>query len=209
MSAVETVSLRLNAYVFRAGDPLHYVYFPQDAVTSLVASLEDGRSVEVSLTGSEGILGIPSILGRSTYWYSALVQIPGSCLRIEAEMFNAEFQRGGALQDRTLRYLGYLLTQVSQNAACNRVHRVKQRLARRVLMIQDRVRKDEFPMTHEVFAAMLGAPRSDVSIAADGLRKSGIIDYARGRVTILSRQELELACCECYRIIHREFLSLR
>jgi CRP-like cAMP-binding protein len=208
LPGVETVSLRLNDHVFRAGDPVHYVYFPHDAVISLVATMEEGRSVEVSLTGPEGILGIRAVLGRSTYWYSALVQIPGTLLRIKAEIFKAEFQRGGALQIQTLQYLGYLLAQVSQNVACNRLHLVKQRLARRLLMIQDRVERSEFPVTHEVFASMLGAPRSDVSIAAEDLRRSGIIAYARGKLAVLKRAELEEASCECYKIILREFLHL-
>jgi CRP-like cAMP-binding protein len=100
------------------------------------------------------------------------------------------------------------LVQISQTAACNRVHRVKQRLARRLLMLQDRINEAQFPMTHEHSAYLLGAPRSDVSVAADSLRKSKIINYARGKVTVLRRKELESACCECYGVIHHEFERL-
>ncbi len=205
---LERVVFRSNDIVYRPGEAAGYVYFPEDAVISLVANLADGRSVEVNLTGNEGLLGMRVVLGAKNYWYTALAQIPGSCLRVDAETFKAEFRRGGALQLQTLHYLRYLLVQVSENAACNRVHRVKQRLARRLLMIQDRVQKDEFPMTHESISYMLGTPRSEVSLAAEALRRSGIINYARGKVTILNRRELESASCECYQVIHKEFLSL-
>jgi CRP-like cAMP-binding protein len=206
--ALERITFGSNDVVFRPGATARYVYFPEGAVISLLASMEDGRSVEVSVTGAEGILGVHEILGGSSYRYSGLVEIAGPCLRMEMEPFKAEFGRGGMLHARTLRYLRYLLVQVSQMAACNRLHRVKQRLARRLLMIQDRVRKSEFPMTHEALACALGTPRSEVSFAAEALRRFRIIDYERGQVTVLSRKKLESMSCECYGVIHREFLGL-
>jgi len=205
---LERVAFRSRQIVFGAGDPARYVYFPQEALISLLAAMDDGRSAEVSLTGKEGIVGIAEILGVATHRYTAAVVVPGSCLRMRMEKFNAEFARSAGLQFRVLNYFRYLLVQVSQTAACNRLHRVRQRLARQLLMIRDRVQRDEFQMTHESFAVALGTPRSEVSFAAEVLRRSGVIDYRHGQVIILRREKLESAACECYGVIHREFLSL-
>lgn len=208
LASAERVAFRANEILFSAGEPSLYVYFPQEAVISLLGMTKDGRSAEVSMAGSEGILGVREILGANTYGYTATVEIPGACLRLQSEMFRTEFRSGGALQLYVLNYLRYLLLQISQTAVCNRLHRVKERLARRLLMILDRVRRDEFPMTHESLSLALGTPRPEVSVAAEDLRYMGIIAYERGNVTILNRQKLEAASCECYRIIHREFLTL-
>ena len=207
-SGLERVSFHSSEIVFRPGESNRYLYFPEGAVISLLAVMEDGRSAEVSLTGSEGVLDIGGILGLQTHYYTAQVEIPGSALRSETRTFRAEFERSGLVQVRSLRYLRHLLLQISQTAACNRLHRVRQRLARRLLMIQDRVRKDEFPLTHESLSLVLGTPRSVVSFAAELLHRLGAIDYARGKVTIHSREKLESESCECYAIVHRDFLSL-
>jgi CRP-like cAMP-binding protein len=205
---LERVELDSSKTLFRPGEPLRYVYFPEDAVISLAAAMADGKSVEVRLAGPEGAIGIGAMLGAKTHSYTGIVQIRGSCRRLEVEKFNAEFRLGGALQLHTLSYIRYLLVQISQNAACNRLHRVKQRLARRLLMLQDRVQKNEFPMTHESLSYSLGTPRSEISLAAESLLKAGIIGYARGKLTIFRRERLVTAACECYEIIHREFQSL-
>jgi CRP-like cAMP-binding protein len=208
MPGLELVTFRLNETVFEAGEPARYVYFPQDSVICLVATMDDGRTVQVSMIGAEGIAGIQAILGAGIYWHTAIAQIPGCCLRLELEAFKAEFRLGTALQDRTLSHLSSLLLQASQTAACNRLHHLKERLARFLLMIHDRVQRDEFPMTHETISHMLGTPRSEVSIAADALRRSGIIAYQRGKVILLSRSELESACCECYPVLRDESLRV-
>jgi CRP-like cAMP-binding protein len=208
LSGLERVCFHSSEIVFRPGESSRYVYFPEGAVISLLAIMEDGRSAEVSLTGSEGALDIGGILGLETHYYTAQVEIPGSALRSDTKAFRAEFERNGPVQVRSLKYLRHLLLQISQTAACNRLHRVRQRLARRLLMIQDRVRKDEFPMTHESLSLVLGTPRSVVSSAAELLHRLGAIDYARGKVIIHSREKLESESCECYTIVHRDFLSL-
>jgi CRP-like cAMP-binding protein len=205
---LERIALRSNDILFEPSDAARYVYFPEGAVISLQATMEDGRSTEVSLTGTEGFLGVSGFLGAETYMYTGLVEIEGPCLRMEMETFKAECRNGGVLQARTLSYLRYLITQISQTVACNRLHRVSQRLARRLLMIQDRVRKNQFPVTHESLSFALGTPRSEVSFAAEGLRRLGIIDYSRGTVAVINRESLESFSCECYSFIHREFESL-
>lgn len=208
LGKLERMALRSNDVLFEPNDPATHVYFPEGGVLSLQTTMEDGRSAEVSLTGTEGFLGVGGFLGAETYGYTALVEIPGSCLRMETEAFKRSCSRGGKLQARSLSYLRYLMAQISQTAACNRLHRVTQRLARRLLMMHDRVRTNEFPTTHESMSYALGTPRSEVSFAADGLRRLKVIDYVRGTVVIVNRNELEKLSCECYTIIHREFLSL-
>ena len=203
------VSFRLKEVLYRPGEPIQYAYFPQNAVLSMIAPMDDGRSVKVTLVGREGMLGIRALLGAETHWYDSIVQIPGGCLRIDAKVLQTEFRRGGVVQERLLHYISYLLVQLSQTAACNRVHRLEQRLARWLLMAHDRVKQDVFPITHEFLSDMLGTPRSEVSIAAAALRKSGAIRYARGKMTIVNRKGLQSAACECYQILHDELYYLR
>jgi len=175
----------------------------------MIAPMDDGKSVEVILIGQEGMLGLRAMLGGRTYRYNSVVQIPGNCMRIQAKVLQAEFDRCGVLQKRVLIYTRYLLAQTTQMAACNRVHRVEQRLARWLLMAYDRVKRNEFPMTHEILSAMLGTPRSEVTIAAGAFRRSGFLRYGRGKITILDRKGLESVACECYQILHEELYSLR
>lgn len=198
------VALRLKQVLYRPGEPIRYAYFPLDAVVSVVAPLDEGRSVEVTLIGPEGMLGLRALLTGKTHWNIAVVQVEGGCLRIDAKVLRAEFKRAGALQDEVLHFASYLLIQTAQMAACNRVHRLKQRLARWLLMTHDRAKHDEFPMTHEFLSEMLGTPRSEVSAVADAFRKSGIIFYKRGRMAILDRKALEAEACECYQVLREE-----
>ncbi|MGH9407729.1 MAG: Crp/Fnr family transcriptional regulator [Terriglobia bacterium] len=206
---LRSVAFPLKKVIYRPGERIRYVYFPQDSVVSMIAPMDDGRSVEVNLIGREGVVGVRAILTRRTYRHDSVVQIAGGCLRISAALLRAEFKRGGVLQDRLLHYTSYLLVQTEQTAACNRVHRIEQRMGRWLLMTRDRVQRDDFAMTHEFLAEMLGAARSEVTIAAGSLRRSGIIQYQRGRVTILNRKGLERAACECYRILYSEMDAIR
>jgi CRP-like cAMP-binding protein len=200
------VHLTLNQVLFRSMEPARYVYFPVDAVISVLATTESGRQVEVSISGREGIVGVWPALGAQNYRYEAIVHVPGRCLRMSVARFR-EALRSQRLLNVFHRYLRYLLVQIAQTATCNRVHPLSQRLARWLLMTRQRVEGTTFPMTHEFLANMLGAERSDVSQAARSLRNSGLIDYHRGMVTVLNRQALESAACECYRITHEELLQ--
>lgn len=198
------VTLRVKQVLYRPEQVIRHVYFPQDAVVSMIAPMDDGRSVEVTLIGNEGMAGVRAILAGKTYWYVSVVQVPGGCLRIDARVLQAEFRRGGTLQERLLQYTSFLLVQTAQTAACNRVHPMRQRLARWLLMAEDRAKRPQFPMTHEFLSEMLGTSRSEVTSAAGSLRKSGLIRYRRGTITILNRSGLETAACECYRILRDE-----
>jgi CRP-like cAMP-binding protein len=182
-----------------------HVYFPIGVVISLVTSMEDGTAVELATVGREGMVGLPVFLGTGSLPIQAFGQIPGEALRVTAEAFRAEIKRNGPLVQVLNRYMQALFIQVAQVAACNRVHLVEQRRARWLLQTHDRVGADQFLLTQEFLAQMLGVRRAGVSVAAGLLQKAGLIRYARGRITILDRPGQESAACECYRVVRREF----
>ncbi|MBW4499373.1 MAG: Crp/Fnr family transcriptional regulator [Scytonema hyalinum WJT4-NPBG1] len=205
---LELVKLSLHQVLYEPNEPITHVYFPHEAVGSLVTSMEDGSTIEVGLVGSEGMVGIPVILGGNMTNNRAYVQIPGAAMRMDANILKTEFNRGGPLQTLLLRYCQALLTQVSQSAACNRFHIIEKRLARWMLLVQDSVESDEFALTQEFIAQMLGTRRSGVTEAAGSLQQAGMLRYTRGRITIVNREALEATACECYRVISDEFARL-
>ena len=184
---------------------MDYVYFPSNAMVSLISQLSDGSSVEIGITGYEGMIGVSSVLGVDRSPHQAMVQIPDGAVRLKAGVLKDEFKRGGALQDSLLRYVQLLLLQTGQIAACNRLHSIGERLARWLLMSQDRCRCDELPFTQEFLAIMLGIRRAGVTEAALILQAKEYISYRRGQVKILDRAGLEDFTCECYRIVKDEF----
>ena len=162
----------------------------------MVTNIQEGRGVEVALIGSEGLVGLWAAMGSQANWHEAVVQAPGDLLKINVDVFRAELNRSAALRDELHRYTLFLIAQVSQTAACNRLHRLEQRLARWLLMTHDQVRTEEFQETHEFLSHMLGTDRSEVTIAAGILRKAGLISYSRGKVKIARPEGLEEAACE-------------
>lgn len=205
---LELVYLPLHQVIYRPGESMEYAYFPNRAMISLVAMMKEGATVEIGLIGKEGMVGIPVLLGGNSTISLAIVQVAGSAMRIQAKHLKAAFDRGGYLQSLLLRYIQARWTQVSQTAACNRLHSLEQRLARWLLLVHDCLQELEFPMTHEYIAQMLGSRRSGVTEAAGMLQKAGIIRYRRGIITIINRQRLETSACECYGIIKAEFARL-
>jgi len=202
---LEQVSLRAGDVLFEPGERVRQIYFPLNSMVSMLAMMEDGTTVEAGVVGDEGVVGISVILGAETSSVQGLVQVAGEALSIPAEKFMAEFKRGGQLQSLVLRHTHTLFTMVSQTAACNRLHTVEERLARWLLTTQDRVHSDEFQLTQEFIARMLGTRRSGVTVAAGILQSAGLISYRRGRINILNRSGLEDASCECYRIVKAEY----
>jgi CRP-like cAMP-binding protein len=200
---------KLGDILFGSGDTVQYLYFPLRACVSMVTNFQEGKGVEVGLVGSEGLVGIWAAMGAPSNWHEAVVQAPGDFLKIKVDAFRAQLKRGDGLLNQLHRYACYLLAEISQTAACNRLHRLEQRLARWLLMSHDQVRTNEFHETHEFLSHMLGTDRSEVTIAAGILRKAGLISYSRGKVKILDRKGLEEASCECYRIISNESIRLR
>jgi PAS domain S-box-containing protein len=200
-AGLEPVSLTFGDVLYEPGDTIRYVYFPSDCLISLLTQVEDHMALEVGLVGSEGMAGIPLALGISTSSVRAIVQGTGSAMRMEAGRFQLEFKQSPSLQRELYRYTHLLMAQFSQTAACNRFHVVEARLARWLLMTRDRVRSNEFHLTHEFLADMLGVQRVGVTNAASALRKRKLIDYSRGNITILNPKGLSAASCGCYRIV--------
>jgi CRP-like cAMP-binding protein len=202
---LERVSLPLGRVLFEPGDRVRQIYFPINAVISMLSAMENGATVEAGVIGYEGVVGISAILGAETSTTQILVQASGEALRIPVEALMAEFKRGGTLQSLLLRHTHTLFTMVSQTAACNRLHTVEERLARWLLTTHDRIERDEFLLTQEFISRMLGTRRSGVTVAAGILQSAGLINYRRGHINILDRLGLEEVSCECYRIVKDEY----
>jgi CRP-like cAMP-binding protein len=198
---LEVIHLRPREILYNAGDTVRHAFFPRGGMISLLSTTIDGRAVQVAMVGSEGVVGIPVILRTTTAPYQLMVQLPGNAVRIRGEALREAFNRGGVLQELLLRYTHSLLVQVTQSAACNRFHTVEERLCRWLLVSRDRVQTDTIQLTQEFLSHMLGVPRTSVTATAVALRKAGLISYARGRITILNRQRLEEAACECYKAV--------
>jgi CRP-like cAMP-binding protein len=202
---LEQVSLSLGQVLYLPDEPIRYVYFPESAVISLLATMENGGTVEVGLVGREGMLGIRILLGVRKTPHTAMVQADGSALRMTVNQLEKELKLGSPLQALLLRFTQAMLTQVRQLVACNAQHSINQRLARWLLMMQDYTRKDEMRLTQDLLSMMMGARRASVSEAASKLQKAGAIQYRRGNLIIVERKSLEQAACECYRIIKQEY----
>jgi CRP-like cAMP-binding protein len=205
---LKLVSLPTRQVIYEPGEPIKQVYFPQNAVVSIVTGMKDGSTVEVGIVSNEGMVGIPVILGGSTTTTKAFVQVAGTGVQIDADVLRTEFNRGGAIQNLLLRYIRATYTELTQGCACNRLHTLEERLARWLLTVSDRLESEEFPLTQEFIAQMLGVRRSGVTVAASALSRAGMISYQRGQINILNREDLEETSCECYRVIQNEFARL-
>lgn len=195
---LERLDLPQQHILHEAGAKLEFAYFLNDGMASLVVLTSDGRSVEVAIVGKEGIVGTPLGVGLSRGPHRALMQIAGSGVRVKSAVLRDTLRSAPELRLIWNRYVLIQGLQVAQIAACNRLHEIEQRLARWLLMCQDRIDSDMLLVTHEFLAQMLGTGRPSVSLAAGILQRSGLIENARGAVTILNRPGLEAAACECY-----------
>ena len=199
--SLDTIPLKLKRVVHRPGDPVEHVYFPGGGFFSMLTVLKDGGMVEVATIGREGMVGIFAAKDGHVAPSAAMVQAESElCYRLPADVFRSELERGGRFSKLVARYTQAHIAFIMQSTACNAVHTVEQRLARWFLMAHDRVGKDEFPLTQEFVAMMLGVARPTVTIVAGTLQKAGLIAYRRGTVAILDREKLEAAACECYRV---------
>ena len=199
IAGCEEVVLALSDVLFEPGDRIRHVHFPTTGFISLVTPIDRTTRLEVGLVGNEGMAGTPLVLGVATSPLQALVQGAGSSLRMAATPFRSELGRSSALRQVLDHYLFVRMTQLAQSAGCTRFHLVEARLARWLLMTQDRARSDSFHVTHEFLALMLGVRRAGVTRAATSLQKLGLIRYSRGNVEILDRPGLKAASCACYR----------
>lgn len=204
---LESVPLPFMEILYESGEPIRHIYFPDDGLISLLVVMGDETVREIGIIGNEGMLGIAVALGVKTTTTRALIQLPGSAMRMKARALRYELGRGGALPDVLRRYAHALFTQVSQSAACLSSHAVGQRLSRWLVMTHDHAPGDEFKMKHEFMAMMLGVTRSVVTRAAGHLQKDEMIRYTRGLVTVLDRKRLEATACECYGVVKARSLQ--
>jgi CRP-like cAMP-binding protein len=202
---LEAVDLPLGQVLYESGGKMSHVYFPVNAIVSLLYVMEDGASAEIAVVGKEGVVGIALFMGSDTTPSRAVVQSSGKGYRLRAADIKEEFSRSGAVLHLLLRYTMALMTQMAQTAVCNRHHSLDQQLCRWLLLSLDRLSGNELVMTQELIANMLGVRREGVTEAALKLQKLGVIKYARGRITVLNRAGLEKRTCECYAVVKDEY----
>jgi CRP-like cAMP-binding protein len=208
LATCERVELTFAEVLSEPGDRIRHVYFPSEAFVSLAAPADGRGRLEVGLIGNEGMLGIPLILGIDISPLHALVRGSGTALRMDAASFGREFDRSPLLQRGLNRYLYALMAQFAQTVACTRFHTLDARLARWLLMTHDRAHSDEFHLTHEFLAEMLGVRRVGVTKAAGALQRKKLISYKRGHITIVDRGGLEALSCGCYRAMQATYARM-
>lgn len=209
-SEIARLATHLQHVTLKLRQPLlhgrsNYAYFLESGLASVVLPASRTASVEVGVVGCDGVVGIPALLGAQSMPGKTYMQIAGDGYRVQAARLKDEFERQGELRRYLQHYLFAYFVQASQNAVCNRLHTITERLAKWLLTCQDRVGSREFLLTHEFMATMLGTTRTTVTIAAKQLQRAGLIDYSRGKVVIQRTRQLEATSCECYRIVSREF----
>jgi len=198
---VESVTLGFGQVLYESQARIRHVYFPNDCFVSMLTGVDGDRSAEVGLIGSEGMIGLPVALGIAVSPFRAVVQGGGTAMRMKIADFRREFREGAALRRELFLFTHLLMIQIAQTAACNRFHRVSQRMARWILMTSDRIKSNDFRITQEFLALMLGVRRVGVNVAARGLQERKLIAYRRGTVTILNHTGLVAAACGCYKTV--------
>lgn len=201
---LEPVQLSLGQVLHEAGGALSHVYFPSDAIVSLLYVTENGASAEIAVVGNEGLVGIAVFMGGESTTSRAIVQSAGQALRLPVNQLKDEFNRHGEMLHLLLRYTQALITQMAQTAVCNRHHSIDQQLCRWLLLSLDRLPGNQLDMTQELISNMLGVRREGVTEAAGKLHRLGVIEYRRGHITVLDRPRLEQLSCECYAVVKKE-----
>lgn len=202
------VDLPRDFTLHNPGQRVDPVYFPEAGVCSIVATMGNGMTIEVGIVGRDGFVGAPAILGANHSPNRSFMQIPGRGFSVRTKILVDQAEASAALRCSLLRSVQASIVQIAQTAACNRAHELHERLARWLLMCSDRVQNDHILITHEFLATMLGSRRSTVTVAAGRLQKAGLISHTRGYVTIENHPGLVDAACECYGIVHDEFVRL-
>jgi CRP-like cAMP-binding protein len=202
---LKLVKLALGEVLYESGGRQRRVFFPTDAIVSLLYMLVNGASAEIAVVGNEGLIGVSIFMGGETTPSRAVVQSAGHAYQLSSRIVQQEFTRGGAMQYRLLRYTQALLTQMAQTAVCNRHHSLDQQLCRWLLLSLDRLDSNELVTTQELISHMLGVRREGVTEAAGNLQTAGLIEYRRGHISVLDRPGLEKRTCECYGVVKKEF----
>lgn len=199
------IDMKLGHVLYESGGKMSYVYFPINAIVSLLTVFEDGDSAEIAVVGNEGIVGVSLFMGGETTPSRAVVQSAGTCVRLSAHVLKTEFNTSSAVMHLLLRYTQALITQMTQTAACNRHHSLDEQLCRWLLLSLDRLHGTHLVMTQELIANMLGVRREGVTEAAGRLQRAGLISYSRGKINVLDRAGLEQRSCECYAVVKKEY----
>jgi CRP-like cAMP-binding protein len=206
---LEAHPLRMRETLQEAGDAAEYVYFPTSGIISLLTVLENGMMIEFATVGREGTTGLPMTVGLADSNMALISQLPGEALRMKSADFLTQLAQCPSFAAVINRYMGVLFAFLAQSAACNRAHHVDERCAKWLLMTHDQAGGDEFRITQEFLAQMLGVSRPSVALSAASLHKQGLISYHRGEMSILDRDGLERAACECYAVVREQFDRLR
>lgn len=207
-SKLTSVRTTFKQVLFTRNSPIEYVYFPCTSVFSILSFMQNGTAVEVGTVGNEGFAGINVLIGAESATDTTICQVEGDSLRMRTSDFRGAVATDTSLRRVAQRYLQAYLSQMSQSVACNRLHTIEERFARWVLMTHDRVTGDEFHLTQEFLADMLGVHRPSVSLVASAFQQAGLIKYTRGNLAILNRIGLEAASCECYKNVNGQFERL-
>ena len=201
---LQRIPLERGQSLHRAREPMEFIHFLETGVCALMNTMANGVAAKVAMIGNEGMVGLPILLGESRASHSVYVLVPGAGLRMKSRLFKKELARSASMRAVMLRYANAFFNQVAQSAVCNHVHSIRQRCCRLILMTRDRMQSDEFPLTQELLAMMLGVQRTGVSVAAASLQRTGLIRYRHGTVTILDPRGLKRRSCECYGASKRE-----
>jgi CRP-like cAMP-binding protein len=207
-SKLEPVSFKLGEVLYESGDKMDYAYFPTTAIISMLYIMENGATAEIGVVGNDGLIGGALFMGGDATTSRAIIQSEGNTFRMKAADVKVEFALGGIFQKIALRFTQALMTQISQTAVCNRLHSVEQQLCRWLLLSHDRLDTDKLVMTHDLISNMLGVRREGVTLAAQKLAKRKLIKNVRGTITVIDRQGLEEAVCECYAVVNNEYNRL-
>jgi CRP-like cAMP-binding protein len=202
------VRMRHGQAIYTPGEPIRFLYFPLTVVLSLVGALSDGRSAEIGIIGNEGMVGLPALFGADFSPFQIIVQIPGTAQRMPVGALGSEARDAGSLDALLLRYSQTFFNQVAHGLICNRHHPVAQRLATWLLRIRDRVETDRLPLTQEFLGYMLGVGRPSVNLTEAVFAEVGLVRHSRGAITIIDREGLEAAACECYFHVRDEYQRL-
>jgi len=199
--------LRKGTVLYEAGHKVNLIYFLEKSLVSCLSGTSEGETIEVCVVGGEGVVGITTLFGEAST-FRAMVQVSGSALSVPETVLKREFSRCDTLNHLLLRYTHALLVQIAQTAVCNKFHSIEQRLCRWLLMAQDRLESDSFPITQDGIARILGSRRASVTVIAGELERRGIIGHNRGVVRIKDRKRLQIVACECYETIHTAYSKL-
>ena len=205
MAEADVVHLKLKKRLFGQDEKIGAVFFPLNCMVSLLAGPDKGDLVETATIGREGVAGASELIGDQVSMGLHFIQLPGTAVRIEADAFRKHLSNRPQLKSLVERHLYALMRQILHGAACNRLHTTEARCARWLLMTHDRARADSFPLTQEFLASMLAVRRATINAATGSLKKAGIIQYVRGRITVIDRPALESASCDCYPAIWRAY----